>query len=71
MGQLRHQCRRLQPEQPQELRLEILIAKALPGKMNKIERRIATVGRTLKHSGLVPLGITPREPQYTGSLLNR
>jgi hypothetical protein len=43
----------LQPEQSKELGLELVIAKALAGQMNKVEGGIETAKRTLKHSALV------------------
>jgi hypothetical protein len=40
----------LHPEQSEEFGLKLVIAKALAGQMNKVERGIETTGRALKHS---------------------
>jgi hypothetical protein len=43
----------LLPEELEQLGLELLIAKALAGQMNKVEGGIESANRTLKHSALV------------------
>jgi hypothetical protein len=42
----------LQPEELKQLRLELVIAKALAGQMNKVKGGIETAGRALEHSAL-------------------
>jgi hypothetical protein len=58
----------LQPEQSKELGLELVIAKALAGQMNKVEGGIETASRTLKHSALVH---PPESPPPKGAAVNR
>ena len=53
---------------PKQLRLELVIAKALAGQMNKVEGGIEAAGRALKHSALVrPSG----SPPPVGAAVNR
>jgi hypothetical protein len=45
----------LQPEEPKQLRLKLVIAKTLAGQMHKVKGGIETAGRALEHSALARL----------------
>jgi hypothetical protein len=55
-------------KESKQLRLELVVAKALADQMNKVERGIETACRALKH---VTLFRPPGSPRLVGAAVNR